>query len=181
MNKPENTAIPRKTGSKPLKDAIKRRWVRAGDRILDFACGRGADIAWLKSEGYDVAGFDPHEPFGWSSAPTGHFDIVNVIYLVNVLDDAQARRVALERAWAYVRPGGWMMVVARTDREINAQAAAKGWPSWRDGYWSNRTRGMFQRGHSVDDLRALVGPLSPAKIDASRVSAYSAIRAQKPQ
>ena len=34
------------------------RWLPAGARILDVGCGSGRDLAWLKSLGFRVAGFE---------------------------------------------------------------------------------------------------------------------------
>jgi len=179
MNRPENTAISRPTGSRPLKDALKRGWITPSDRVLDFGCGRGGDVQWLRAQGFHCEGFDPHPGFGWDSSPSGSFDLVAVVYVVNVLDSVEDRVAALQQAWASVRPGGWIFLVARADHEIERLARAKGWPSWSDGYWSNQTRGMFQCGHSVSDLQDLLVPLGPAEVEASGVRAYSAVRARR--
>lgn len=175
MNRPENTAIHRSTLSRPMKDAIAWGWLSREDRALDFGCGKGGDVNHLRAEGYTVEGYDKHPPFGWDTLPRGLFDFVSVVYVVNVLDEEIDRRRVLEAAWVCLRPGGSMYVVSRRAEEIERLAGAKGWPRWRDGYWSKCNRGMFQRGHSREDLEALASDLSATSLQRAPTSAYSGL------
>jgi hypothetical protein len=35
--------------------------------VLDYGCGRGADVDYSRSLGIDAVGYDPHAPFGFAS------------------------------------------------------------------------------------------------------------------
>jgi len=62
-----------------------RHLVRAGlirGRILDFGCGLGADVAFLRAKGFDVTGYDP---FYAPELPQGKFDTILCLYVLNVL------------------------------------------------------------------------------------------------
>jgi DNA phosphorothioation-associated putative methyltransferase len=178
--RPENTAIPRSGASKPLRDAVAQGWLHPGDSVLDFGCGRGADVRWLRQNGYVGEGYDPHEPFGWNRQPEQQFDVVLVIYVVNVLGSAKDRVEALAASWAFVKPRGAMLVVSRDRHTIDQEAAAGGWPRWQDGYWSNQRRGMFQRGHTIEDLEDLVASLGECTFTRSPARGYAAILVNKP-
>ena len=178
--RPENTAIARKDASKPLRDALGQKWITPGQTVLDFGCGRGADVRWLRDNGYDAEGFDAHAAFGWHQRLGGHFDVVLMIYVVNVLGTVDARSDALADAWSFVRPGGAMFVVSRERRVVEGEAVKGGWPRSGDGYWSNKRRGMFQRGHTVDELEVLVSSLGVARICRSPSRDYAAVFAHKP-
>ena len=179
MNRPENTAITRSTLSRPLKDAIKWGWLTPEHRVLDFGCGRGADVNWLREQGYRSDGFDRHAPFGFHATPRGEYDFVAVVYVVNVIDELAERGHIVQAAWSFVRSGGAMLVISRSDSEIEQLAGAKGWPAWKDGFWSNQRRGMFQKGHSTADLRELVAQLSPRQLRDTPTKAYSGLLATK--
>jgi SAM-dependent methyltransferase len=152
--RPANTAIVRVASSLPLRAALEL--MTPGERVLDFGCGRGKDVEELAAQGYRAEGFDTHGPFGLARRPTGAFDVVLVIYVVNVLGHRSDRVEVLRDAWSLVRPGGGLFVASRGAAEIAGEAAKKGWPRVSDGFWSNQRRGMFQKGHTVEELAALV-------------------------
>ncbi|MGZ6616518.1 MAG: methyltransferase domain-containing protein [Solirubrobacteraceae bacterium] len=53
--------------------------------VLDYGCGRGADLSYFRSLGIDAVGYDPHEPFGFAEPPAGLFMVVTLIFVLNVL------------------------------------------------------------------------------------------------
>ena len=55
--------------------------------VLDYGCGRGADVNYFRSLGIDAGGYDPHAPFGFAESPTGVFMVVTLIFVLNVLPD----------------------------------------------------------------------------------------------
>ena len=54
------TAITRKTGSVPTRWLHKKGFLGKGTMILDYGCGKGADIDYLREYDYWVAGYDPN-------------------------------------------------------------------------------------------------------------------------
>ena len=152
---PHRTASTRKQASLPARGAFYNKLIRKGHRILDYGCGRGSDVVWLCRMGMDAVGYDPHEPFGYGVLPEGQFDGVLCTYVVNTLSTRGARLVALRYAWGFVAPGGYLLVAARCAKDVQEAADRRSWPVHNDGYWSNETQGMFQKGHTQEDLLQL--------------------------
>lgn len=124
-------------------------------RILDFGCGRGIDIPHYKKFGYEAVGYDPYPPFGFSEYPTGKFDLVIIAFVLNVLPGNERRIAVIKRAAEFMDRGSNMILVTRSERSVNRIAAQKQWEKHRDGFWSSKSRGMFQKGLSKSDLRLL--------------------------
>lgn len=92
--------------SKPITMALNDQLLRPSNSIFDFGCGRGDDVRHLAALGYDVDGWDPsHRPF---TKPV-EADIVNLGYVVNVIEQPQERAETLCKAWDLTRR---MMIVS---------------------------------------------------------------------
>ena len=120
--------------------------------ILDYGCGRGEDVRFYGHHGFNAIGFDPHPGFGSTNEPTGTFDVVLLLFVLNVLASPQERINTLRAAARYVADGGVLIVAARSPSEIEQEAASKGWTPFNDGYWSHETKGTFQKGISRDEI-----------------------------
>jgi hypothetical protein len=157
---PGNTAIRRGLFRKEYLTAMSKRRTR----ILDYGCGFGDDVDWLRREGFTTAGFDPcprRDEFGVS--PRGVFDAVLMVYVVNVLPLSQ-RMAALASAWKFVKPGGTLLVAARPS-SLNVEASTRGWRRHADGYISDPRRATFQRGFSSGELCKISTFLNPKQIE----------------
>ena len=152
--KPWNTAMRRKGPSAPLGAILK--WIKPPMRVLDFGCGRGADVAHLRKLGVEAEGYDSHAEFG-CPMPDGLFDAVVSIYVLNVIPTPKERKNAVRLALSKVRPGGKLILVSRTPKEISREAAAKGWQPHGDGFLSDEKRGTFQKGLGTKELAGLMG------------------------
>ena len=90
------TALVRAELSRPFKTALADGVVRNGTLVMDYGCGRGSDIRHLRAMGIDCVGWDPNY------APEGikrRSEVVNLGYVVNVIERPAERRDALSRAW----------------------------------------------------------------------------------
>ena len=70
----------RKSLSYPTRRLLSMGLVRG--RVLDFGCGTGIDVAFLRKQGLEVTGYDPHyapEP------PDGRFDTILCHYVLNCI------------------------------------------------------------------------------------------------
>src|SRR6266511_3525427 len=69
--------------------------------ILDYGCVQ-ARLAVVGDVGYD-----PYPPFGWAHkpTPTAGYDLVTLIFVLNVLPDPWQRVQVLKLATTYLRPG----------------------------------------------------------------------------
>lgn len=158
------TAISRSKHSKPTEFLLSNLKLAPRSRVLDFGCGYGVDVRWLELSGYDVVGYDSYEQFGFSTMPTGDFDLVLMIYVVNIIPTETERKEALRKAWSFVKPGGSCYVVSRTRSQIASQARSGRWKTCSDGYISSESRRTFQKGHDRQDLVDLASCLDECQI-----------------
>lgn len=155
---PHRTAISRRSASRPAQElhrtGLLRTWqVRS---ILDFGCGHGRDVAFFRGLGYLADGYDPHAPFGYSVRPDRQYDLVMLVFVLNVLESALDRLCAIREASRHLADRGRLLIVTRSAKQIGREAEARAWPAHGDGFLSNPQRGMFQHGLSQTELEALV-------------------------
>ncbi len=90
------TALVRKEVSRPVRLAIRDGVLRTEHSVFDYGCGRGGDVRRLRKLGYRVSGWDPvHAP----RVPVTPSEVVNLGYVVNVIEDLEERSATLQRAW----------------------------------------------------------------------------------
>lgn len=86
--------------SRPLMTALADGLLRPAHSVFDYGCGRGDDLRNLRTLGYNVEGWDPtHRPGGSRVIA----DIVNLGYVINVIEDPQERAETLLAAWRLTR------------------------------------------------------------------------------
>ena len=145
------TALNRKSASKPVRVIQKQSPEILDGDVLDFGSGRGADCRRLKATCYD-----PNHPADSNrKLPTGKFDTVLMVYVLNVLPPTQ-RSQAIKRAAARVKKGGHLAVAVRGKGDAGYQAAKSDWKKHRDGFAQEDSRGeclRFQKFFSISDLR----------------------------
>lgn len=149
------TAMNRREPSAVAKEVAERLVPACGaSAILDYGCGYGADVAFYRAKGLSAAGYDPHSGFGWTDKPDGLFDLVTLIFILNVLPNPAERLACLAVAASYLKPGGRLVVVARSPEEIRREASTKCWSRHHDGFWSHPGRGTFQKGMGRKEIIA---------------------------
>ena len=90
------TAMYRSELSRPLALAFSDGAIQPSDTLFDFGCGRGSDIARLRELDINATGWDPvHSP----ETPKTPAGVVNLGYVVNVIEDQREREAALIDAW----------------------------------------------------------------------------------
>jgi len=93
----DKTALRRIDLSRPLRLALDAELLPAGSTVFDYGCGHGSDLRLLRSLGYDAVGWDPaHAP----RAALRPSNVVNLGFVVNVIEHAEERATALSKAWA---------------------------------------------------------------------------------
>ena len=90
------TAISRTDLSRPLKCAIADRLIGTDTSVFDYGCGRGDDLRHLIAMGYKASGWDPVH---WPDNERSRAEIVNLGYVVNVIEDFNERCDVLGQAW----------------------------------------------------------------------------------
>jgi len=94
------TAIWRGDFSRPVKCLLRDGLLSAELSFFDYGCGRGEDLELLTADGLTCGGWDPaHRPAGAKT----HADVVNLGYVLNVIEDISERAATLHAAWALCR------------------------------------------------------------------------------
>lgn len=90
------TAIERNQLSQPMQTLARHGYLNGQYSIFDYGCGKGDDLRELEAHGLDVAGWDPnfHPEAELASA-----DIVNLGFVLNVIEERQERDDTLKSAW----------------------------------------------------------------------------------
>ncbi|MGI5836414.1 MAG: DNA phosphorothioation-associated putative methyltransferase, partial [Chloroflexota bacterium] len=139
------TAIKRGSLSRPVGLALVDGLLPSGASYFDYGCGHGGDLQRLAALGYEVAGWDPeHRP----DADRRAADVVNLGYVVNVIEDPSERADALRAAWSLAR--SVLIVSARLDYEARTVSGRE----YSDGLIT--TRGTFQKFFTQEELRAWI-------------------------
>lgn len=90
------TAISRMDLSRPVRIALESELLGSHETFFDYGCGRGDDLRQLQASGVEAEGWDPaHRPDVKPRAA----DVVNLGYVVNVVEDPAERLEAVRRAW----------------------------------------------------------------------------------
>ena len=92
------TAIDRDKLSAPMQALARHNYLSGDYSVLDYGCGKGDDVRELEAHGIDVAYWDPvyHPDRGKKSA-----DIVNLGYVINVIEERKERDRALRDAFKH--------------------------------------------------------------------------------
>ena len=154
---PAATAIKRKNRITPYAKGMVEMHNKVIDfeSVLDFGCGWSKDVELYRENGIEAVGYDRHPKFGCTSKPDSKFDLVTMIFVLNVLPSREERLEAISQAKQYLKNKGALLIVSRTDRVIEKKARESGWESYNDGYISRvlkNNRAMFQKGLSKDDI-----------------------------
>src|SRR4051794_9770476 len=113
----ERTAMSRRSLSRPIARALDDGVITSEETFFDYGCGRGDDLRGLRALGVEAAGWDP------AYAPTAvrePADVVNLGYVINVIEDPAEREQTLGDAWSLARRV--LIVSARPDWELRGQA-----------------------------------------------------------
>ena len=135
------TALTRYSVSKPVKTLLEFGVLANGDSLFDYGCGLGADVRGLRELGFAAHGWDPvHAPEGERQEA----DVVNLGYVLNVIEDPAERLATLLDAWRLTRKVLSVSVLVRGASDL-VQADA-----FQDGVLT--TRGTFQKHFEQQEL-----------------------------
>lgn len=136
------TAIGRTSFSKPIQIALDSSLISTGVSVFDYGCGRGDDLRMLQRLGIPTNGWDPvHQPKNKPIAAK----VVNLGYVVNVIEDPIERSQTLQKAWALAQE--LLIVSARLSLEAK-QAPGE---AFEDGCRTRRN--TFQKFYTQQELR----------------------------
>lgn len=136
------TAIRRGDYSRPVKCLLRDGLLEQSLTFFDYGCGRGEDLELLTNDGFPCSGFDPaYRPEG-VRAPA---DVVNLGYVINVIEDPAERTQTLNQAWSLCRQ------VLSVSAQVILSAKSKSPIEFADGVLT--TRNTFQKYFEQDELK----------------------------
>lgn len=139
------TAIDRNKLSGPLQTLAKNSFLDGSYTFLDYGCGKGDDARELEAHGLNVSSWDPvHNPEGNLTSS----NIVNLGFVINVIEDTDERKETLNRAFE----------LAETILVVSAMVAGESVTSqfmpYKDGVITSRN--TFQKYYSQTELKEYI-------------------------
>jgi DNA phosphorothioation-associated putative methyltransferase len=139
------TAIDRNQLSSPMQILARHNYLNGEFTVLDYGCGKGDDLRELEAHGIDVSGWDPvHFPDG----ELVNSDIVNLGFVLNVIEDREERNETLRRAWEYTDK---LLIVSVM---IAGESVIQQFTPYKDGIITSRK--TFQKYYSQSEIRSYV-------------------------
>lgn len=147
------TAIKRYDLSKPAKQLLERGLLKKGDTFFDFGCGHGMDIEALQNLGYPAAGWDPaFRP----NAPKAPAAVVNLGYVLNVIEEPAERQSTLREAYALAER------VLLVSTMVSGQETDAHSRPFRDGFLTKSN--TFQKFYAPGELENLIEETLDAEV-----------------
>lgn len=139
------TALVRHELSAPMKTLAKHGFLQGDYSLFDYGCGRGDDLRELEAHGLDALGWDPNfRP----DAEKVNSDIVNIGFVINVIEDKDERLDALLGSWELTQK---LLVVSAM--LANESFIAQFQP-YKDGVITSRN--TFQKYYSQSELKEFI-------------------------
>ena len=138
-------AIIRTDLSIPVRVALAAELLNETTTFFDYGCGYGGDVARMAHKGYISAGWDPYY---FPDTPLIPSDIVNLGYVLNVIEDTEERREALLKAWELTQQVLIVSAQVLIDRRGKEQIA------YGDGIVT--CRNTFQKYYEQSELKTYI-------------------------
>jgi DNA phosphorothioation-associated putative methyltransferase len=139
------TAISRSSLSTPLQALARHGFLDDDRRVFDYGCGRGDDLQVFTTAGLDARGWDPHYA---PQAPKLEAEIVNLGYVLNVIEEPEERAEALRDAYALARQVLSVAVLTAGRADVSA------FTPYRDGFLTSRN--TFQKYFAQEEVQTLI-------------------------
>jgi DNA phosphorothioation-associated putative methyltransferase len=138
------TALARTAISAPVQLLLRHGLLAKDVSFIDFGCGRGDDVEALASGGFNVIGWDPY--FAPSNTLAHTYDVVNLGFVINVIEDPAERIEALHKAFG-IASGVMSVAVMLCGPERLGKP-------FRDGVMTSR--GTFQKYFTQQELKEYI-------------------------
>ncbi|MCG9753040.1 DNA phosphorothioation-associated putative methyltransferase [Vibrio brasiliensis] len=139
------TALVRHELSAPMKTLVKHGYLEGSHSIFDYGCGRGDDLRELEAHGLDAIGWDPNFQPDNDKVES---DIVNLGFVLNVIEEQDERLEALLGAWELADK---LLVVSVMLANESYIAQFK---PYKDGVITSRN--TFQKYYTQSEIKAYI-------------------------
>ena len=139
------TAIIRRDLSQPVQMLVAHQIVTESTTVFDYGCGQGDDVAALAAGGFQAFGWDPHYA---PSGPRRAADVVNLGFVLNVIEDRHERAETLMAAYGFARRALSIAVMPLGKYTFDSLKP------YGDGYVT--ARGTFQKYFAQQELRDFI-------------------------
>ncbi|CCN68918.1 DNA phosphorothioation-associated putative methyltransferase [Vibrio nigripulchritudo] len=139
------TALVRHELSAPMKTLVKHGFLEGSYSIFDYGCGRGDDLRELEAHGLNALGWDPNFQPDNDKVSS---DIVNLGFVLNVIEDQDERLDALLGAWELADKFLVVSVMLANESHI-AQ-----FKPYKDGVITSRN--TFQKYYAQSEIKAYI-------------------------
>ena len=139
------TALSRDRLSVPMFLVAQRGYLNGSYTVLDYGCGKGDDLRELEEHGVDCIGWDPaHRP----DVDIEASDIVNLGFVINVIEDKNERLETIRHAYSYTNK---LLIVSAM---LGNESVYERFKPYKDGVIT--ARNTFQKYFSQGELRYFV-------------------------
>ncbi|MBW4684396.1 MAG: DNA phosphorothioation-associated putative methyltransferase [Komarekiella atlantica HA4396-MV6] len=138
-------AIARTDLSRPVRLATEWAILHKDTTFFDYGCGYGGDVQRVGNLGYTSAGWDPYY---YPNTPITSADVVNLGYVLNVIEDPEERRQSLIQAWELTQK---VLIVAA---QVLINAPSKTQLAYNDGIVTRRN--TFQKYYEQEELKTYI-------------------------
>ena len=141
----ERTALHRTALSSPIQHLLRFGFLDGAASLFDYGCGHGDDVRLLAEMGITAEGWDPLFRAATERRPA---DVVNLGFVLNVVEDARERDETLKRAFALARK---VLIVSVM---LGYEGKREQFAAYQDGVRTQRN--TFQKYYAQDELRRYV-------------------------
>ena len=139
------TAIDRNKLSAPMQILARHNYFDGNYSIFDFGCGKGDDVRELEAHGLDINAWDPvHRPGGNKTKA----DIVNLGYVINVIEERKERNKVLKDAFLHANK------ILAVSAMVAGESTISQFTPYKDGVITQRN--TFQKYYSQSELRSYI-------------------------
>jgi len=158
-------AIVRNDLSRPVRLALEAGLFAGVETFFDYGCGHGLDVRLLAERGVVSNGWDPYYLPDGERQPA---EIVNLGYVINVIEHEPERREALRNAWALT---GKALIVAA---QVLIGKPGKGHYAYNDGLITSRN--TFQKYYEQQELKNFIDTVLGVDAVPAGLGVYFAFR-----
>ena len=138
----DRTALRRKFLSSPVQHLLRFGFLDGAGSLFDYGCGHGDDLRLLAEMGITAEGWDPALRPRAKRAPA---DVVNLGFVLNVIEDADERQRTLQAAYGLARQ---VLIVSVM---LGYEGKREQFSAYEDGVRTQRN--TFQKYYAQDEFR----------------------------